>query len=121
MSATNVSSTSMRFRSLRVLTLLPIYLLYVSSVTSAQGTRKVLLNDETDAFIHQVLTDFNSPGGAAVAVVRMDDQGAWSVETKGYGIATANGSKVTENTLFPVGSNSKVRLSSFILLWNARS
>lgn len=108
MSATNVSSTSMRFRSLRVLTLLPIYLLYVSSVTSAQGTRKVLLNDETDAFIHQVLTDFNSPGGAAVAVVRMDDQGAWSVETKGYGIATANGSKVTENTLFPVGSNSKL-------------
>jgi CubicO group peptidase (beta-lactamase class C family) len=88
-------------------------LLYASSVSSAQGTQNALLNEETDAFINQVLKDFNSPGGAAVALVRRDDQGTWVVETKGYGIATANGSKVTENTLFAIGSNSKVRGLSF--------
>jgi hypothetical protein len=107
----------MGFRSL--FTLCSLYLLYVSSVASAQGTQNPLLNEETpllneetDAFIDQVLRDFNSPGGAAVAVVRRDDQGTWFVETKGYGIATANGSRVTENTLFAIGSNSKVRCLS---------
>jgi CubicO group peptidase (beta-lactamase class C family) len=98
----------MRFRSF--LPLLPAYLLYGSLVSTAQGAQKALLNDETDTFINQVLTDFNSPGGVGVAVVRMDDEGAWSIETKGYGMATANGSKITENTLFGVGSTSKVSL-----------
>jgi CubicO group peptidase (beta-lactamase class C family) len=97
----------MGLRSL--LTLSSLSLLYVSSVVSAQGTQNALLNEETDGFINQVLDDFNSPGGAAVAVVRRDAQGTWTVEMKGYGVATANGSKVTENTLFSVGSNSKVR------------
>ena len=83
--------------------------------TSAQTTLKPVLNENTDAFINQVLKDWNSPGGAAVAVVRKDDQGAWNIETKGYGIATANGSEVTENTLFSIGSNSKVTSFSFLL------
>ena len=90
--------------------ILPACLLYGSAVTTAQGTQKALLNGEMNAFINQLFKDFNSPGGAAVAVVRKDAHGAWNVETKGYGIATANGSKVTEHTLFPVGSTSKVRL-----------
>jgi CubicO group peptidase (beta-lactamase class C family) len=93
-------------------TIFPLYLLYGSTVASAQGTHNALLNDEMNAFINQALRDFNSPGGAAVAVVRMDDNGVWNVETKGYGVATANGSKVTENTLFAVGSTSKVGLFS---------
>jgi len=109
----------MRFHAL--LALLPFYIIYGSLFTSpgayAQGTQKIVLSEETDAFINQVLVDFNSPGGVAVAVVRKDDKGAWSVETKGYGVATANGSRVTENTLFAVGSTSKVRkLSS--LQWS---
>ena len=92
--------------------ILPAFLLYGYAVAFAQGTpRALLLNDETTAFINQLFKDFNSPGGAAVAVVRKDAHGAWSVETKGYGTATANGSKVTERTLFAVGSTSKVRLS----------
>jgi hypothetical protein len=77
---------------------------------SAQGTQQAILNDAAEAFINQVLTDWNSPGGVAVAVVRRDGQGNWNVETKGYGVATANGSKVTENTLFALASNSKVKL-----------
>jgi len=100
------------------LMLLPYYILYGSLLTSqqvyAQGTQKIVLNEETDAFINQVLVDFNSPGGVAVAVVRKDDEGAWSVETKGYGVATANGSRITENTLFAVGSTSKVRKLSLL-------
>lgn len=67
-----------------------------------------ILTAETDAFIHQVLVDWKSPGGASVAVVRKIPRGVWKVETKGYGIATYNRSKVTENTLFSIGSNSKV-------------
>jgi CubicO group peptidase (beta-lactamase class C family) len=88
-------------------------LLYASSIASAQRTQNALLNEEADAFINQVLKDFNSPGGAAVALVRRDDQGTWVVEKKGYGAATANGNKATENTLFAIGSNSKVRGLSF--------
>ena len=90
-------------------TILPACLLYGYAVAFAQRT--LLLNDETNAFINQLFRDFNSPGGAAVAVVRKDAHGTWNVETKGYGTATANGSKVTEHTLFAVGSTSKVRLS----------
>lgn len=82
----------------------------------AQGTQNSVLNAETDAFINQVLADWNSPGGAAVAVVRRDAQGGWNVETKGYGVATLNGSKVTENTRFAIGSNSKVYIHQHLYI-----
>ncbi|RDB30019.1 hypothetical protein Hypma_013824 [Hypsizygus marmoreus] len=86
-----------------------------------QRTHANVLTNETDAFINRVLADWNSPGGIAVAVVRKDDQGAWNVETKGYGAATANGDKVTENTLFGIGSNSKLFtiLATGLLINNA--
>ena len=68
-----------------------------------------VLNSNISAFINQLLTEYESPGGIGVAVVRQDVSGTWNVETQGYGVATlVNGSKVTENTLFPIGSNSKV-------------
>jgi CubicO group peptidase (beta-lactamase class C family) len=41
--------------------------------------------------------------------VRVDAQGKWSVETKGYGVAKADGTKVDPDTIFSLGSNSKVR------------
>jgi hypothetical protein len=85
--------------------LVPIYLLF-GTPESKSSTR--VLNSETDAFINQVLADWNSAGGIGVAVVRKDEQVLWNVETKGYGIATIDGSKVTEHTLFAIGSNSKV-------------
>ncbi|KAJ6627618.1 beta-lactamase/transpeptidase-like protein [Mycena sp. CBHHK59/15] len=67
-----------------------------------------ILNSNIDAFINGVLTDWNSAAGAAVAVVRMDGQGGWLIETKGYGIAKGDGTKVGPNTIFSVGSNSKL-------------
>ena len=75
---------------------------------ASQGGLKPLLNDELDAFVNRVLQDWNSPGGVAIAVVRLDSQGSWVTETRGYGMATINGAKVTEKTLFSLGSNSKV-------------
>lgn len=93
-----------------LLKVLPLYLLCSSTSVlraSAQSPDSVL-NDDFTAFIDQLLTDWNSPGGVAVAVVRQTEQGTWNVETKGYGVAKGDGSKVDENTLFAIASNSKV-------------
>ncbi|KAJ7662523.1 beta-lactamase/transpeptidase-like protein [Mycena polygramma] len=67
-----------------------------------------ILSPEIDTFINNILAEWNSPGGISVAVVRMDGQGGWWVETKGYGNATANGAKVTPDTIFAIASNSKL-------------
>ncbi|KAJ6469452.1 beta-lactamase/transpeptidase-like protein [Mycena sanguinolenta] len=74
----------------------------------ALADNSTILSSEIDVFINNILAEWNSPGGVAVAVVRKDGQGGWLVETKGYGIATVNGSKVTPDTIFSVGSNSKL-------------
>jgi CubicO group peptidase (beta-lactamase class C family) len=76
-----------------------------------------VLNDETDSFINQVLADWNSVGGVGVAVVRKDEQGVWNIETKGYGIATIDEKKVTEHTLFGIGSNSKVGRQGVLMMY----
>jgi CubicO group peptidase (beta-lactamase class C family) len=109
-------------RSLQLL-LVPLYLLCSATIVlhaRAQGPQGNILTDEVDAFINQLLTDWTSPGGVAVAVVKLNGQGQWNVETKGYGIATANGTKVTPTTRFAIGSNSKVRkqfdLSTFVYI-----
>ncbi|KAJ7453772.1 beta-lactamase/transpeptidase-like protein [Mycena latifolia] len=80
-----------------------------------------ILSPKIDAFINNILTEWNSPGGASVAVVRKDGQGGWLVETKGYGVATADGSKVTPDTIFSIGSNSKLFdvLATGLLISNA--
>ncbi|KAF7334316.1 Beta-lactamase class penicillin binding protein [Mycena sanguinolenta] len=75
---------------------------------SALADNSTILSSEIDVFVNDLLAEWNSPGGVAVAVVRMDGQGSWLVETKGYGTATTNGSKVTPDTIFSVGSNSKL-------------
>jgi len=68
-----------------------------------------VLNGNISAFINQLLKEYESPVRIGVAVVRLDPSGTWNVETNGYGVAKLmNGSKVTENTLFPIGSNSKI-------------
>ncbi|KAK0470762.1 beta-lactamase/transpeptidase-like protein, partial [Armillaria novae-zelandiae] len=61
-----------------------------------------------DDFIEAILADWKSPGGLGVAVVKQDDAGGWQIEKKGYGYATLSGSKVSEDTLFCIGSNSKL-------------
>lgn len=92
--------------------LVPFYLLSTCLIglpqTSAQNNTGNILDDETEKFINQILLDWKSPGGVAIALVRRDEQGEWNVETKGYGRATASGRNVTENTLFNMASNSKV-------------
>lgn len=79
--------------------------------TSSNTTQ--ILTPEIDAFINGVLEAWNTAGGAAVAVVRLDAQGDWTVETKGYGVAKGDGSKVDSETIFSIGSNSKVRSLAF--------
>ncbi|KAF5371351.1 hypothetical protein D9615_009703 [Tricholomella constricta] len=87
--------------------LVPFFLLYGS--VSGQGAPAKVLNEATDTFIDNLLAGWNSPAGVSIAVVRKDEQDAWTIETKGYGVATlANGTRVTENTLFAIGSNSKL-------------
>ncbi|RDB18673.1 Gigasin-6 [Hypsizygus marmoreus] len=97
-----------------LLRLVPSYLLFTSVAAlpqrpSVYAQAAPLLDEETDAFINKVIADWKSPGGIAVAFVKQNEQGEWvNVEAKGYGIATANGTKVTENTTFNIGSNSKL-------------
>ncbi|KAJ7153556.1 beta-lactamase/transpeptidase-like protein [Mycena crocata] len=67
-----------------------------------------ILNSDIDAFITNTLSEWNSPAGVAVAVVRQNGQGGWIVETKGYGNAKADGTKVTADSLFAIGSESKL-------------
>ncbi|KAK0186865.1 beta-lactamase/transpeptidase-like protein [Armillaria mellea] len=67
-----------------------------------------LLSPDIDDFIEAVLADWKSPGGLGVAVVKQDNDVGWEIETKGYGYATLGGSKVSEDTLFCIGSNSKL-------------
>ncbi|KAG6819427.1 hypothetical protein H0H93_011954, partial [Arthromyces matolae] len=80
-----------------------------------------ILNNTTDTFINNLLSEWGSTGGLSVAFVQGDGQGNWTVETKGYGTATVNGSQVTENTLFNIGSNSKLFniLATGLLIDNA--
>ncbi|KAJ6588140.1 beta-lactamase/transpeptidase-like protein [Mycena capillaripes] len=71
------------------------------------GPRGTILNPRLDAVINSILKDFNTPGGVGIAVVQKS-QDSWRVETKGYGIAKVDGTKVTPETLFGIGSNSKL-------------
>ena len=88
----------------------------------ALGVDGPLLNANISAFINQLLTDYESPGGIGIAVVSQDSSGTWNVETKGYGVATlADGSNVTENTLFAIGSNSKVIPGVVQIFWKSFS
>jgi CubicO group peptidase (beta-lactamase class C family) len=98
-----------------LLSLLPHFLFYTSIQAFAlpreprQQKTYNFLDRDVDAYVEKVLADWQSPGGIAVAFVRKDEQGNWvDIETKGYGIATATGKRVTEDTTFNIGSNSKV-------------
>ncbi|KAJ7452152.1 beta-lactamase/transpeptidase-like protein [Mycena galericulata] len=82
------------------------HLLY--STTAQSTSNGTVLNSDIDTFVTNILAEWNSPGGIAVAVVRQDGQGEWIVETKGYGNAKADGTKVTPDTLFSIGSESKL-------------
>lgn len=83
----------------------------ISLIQSPVSLPSAVLTPEVDRYIDSILREWNSPGGIAVAVVRQNAKGDWDIATKGYGIAKADGSLVTRDTLFCIASNSKVRLS----------
>ncbi len=86
-----------------------LYLCLISpGVLAQRAISSPVLTPEVDAFINDLLSDWNSPGGVSVAVVRKAGNDTWDVETKGYGVAKADGTNVTAQTLFAIGSNSKV-------------
>lgn len=74
----------------------------------ARRADDTILTADVDAYIENVLTQWGSPGGVGVAVVALDGNGTWTVETKGYGNATASGVPIDSDTMFCIGSNSKV-------------
>ncbi|KAJ7136758.1 beta-lactamase/transpeptidase-like protein [Mycena epipterygia] len=71
-------------------------------------TSAPILNARLDDAIWDILKEFKTPGGLAVAVVRKTAEGTWQLEIKGYGNASLAGDKITGNTLFTIGSNSKL-------------
>ncbi|KAJ6484471.1 beta-lactamase/transpeptidase-like protein [Mycena vitilis] len=70
--------------------------------------QRPVLNAHLDDAILAILKEFKTPGGVGVAVVHKTAQGTWQLESKGYGNATAQGDKVIADTLFGIGSNSKL-------------
>nr|GAT43184.1 predicted protein [Mycena chlorophos] len=106
---------------LSTLILLTLHLFSPSYAASQSNNSSTILSSEFGDFVSQVLKDWNSPAGLAVAVVRQNGQGGWDVEQKGYGHATADGTPVTPDTLFSLGSESKLFdiISTGLLISNA--
>ena len=77
---------------------------------STAHERRVLDNG-IDQFVLDTISEWNSPGGVAVAFVQQHENGEWQVERQGYGRAKVDGSAVDEDTLFAIASNSKVSLA----------
>ncbi|KAJ6469361.1 beta-lactamase/transpeptidase-like protein [Mycena sanguinolenta] len=75
---------------------------YAPSTTLADPNGTAILNPEVDAAVNAILADWNTPGGVAIAVVHMDDSGGWQIETKGYGTAKADLTKIGPDTLFDI-------------------
>lgn len=71
-----------------------------------------LITPEIDNFVNSLLAEWNS-SGLAVAVVRQDPSSpdGWKREFGSYGIAKADSSPVTPDTMFAIASNSKLFLS----------
>ncbi|KAF8913691.1 beta-lactamase/transpeptidase-like protein [Mucidula mucida] len=102
--------------------LLPLFSSIVSALPSTPLKRddSSLLTSDIDKFIQSVLTDWGTPGGVAVAAVVMNEDGSWTVDTKGYGNATSDGTLIDSDTMLCIGSNSKQynAISTGLLLSN---
>lgn len=92
--------------------LVAFFLVYLCALASAEQallglTRNPVLSPHVDAFISDILAEWNTPGGVSVAVVKKHSDGTWTVDTKGYGNASTDGQKMTGDSLFCIASNSK--------------
>ena len=81
----------------------------VQAAHATPRSERPLISTTTDAFVNSLLARWNS-SGLAVAVVRRDDTvlGGWRREFASYGVATADETPVTPDTLFAIASNSKL-------------
>ncbi|KAL0953877.1 hypothetical protein HGRIS_005051 [Hohenbuehelia grisea] len=80
----------------------------VGNAQQILGQPYPVLDDWMNTYITDLLSRWNSSGGVGVAVVRRVSPSQWQVETRGYGKARYDGTPVTEETLFSIGSNTKL-------------
>ncbi|KAH8827681.1 beta-lactamase/transpeptidase-like protein [Flagelloscypha sp. PMI_526] len=61
-------------------------------------------------FVHNLLSEWTTPGGLGVALVRQNkgEPSDWLIETGGFGNATRLGERVSPQTQFAIASNSKL-------------
>ncbi|KAF9470965.1 beta-lactamase/transpeptidase-like protein, partial [Pholiota conissans] len=80
-----------------------------ASPHNAQGT---LISERTEGYVHTLLEKWNS-SGLSVAVVRKDvtAPNGWRHEFGAYGVAKADGSPMTPDSVFAIASNSKLFLA----------
>ena len=73
---------------------------------------KPLITERTERYIQTLLTRWNSTG-LSVAVVRKDENSptGWHHEFGAYGVAKADGSSMTPDSVFAIASNSKLFLA----------
>ncbi|TFK69245.1 beta-lactamase/transpeptidase-like protein [Pluteus cervinus] len=84
-------------------------------VGHAWVTENHILDDHISTFIEATLSEWGSPGGASVVVVQKADSATlnssdgWIIEARGYGHADLAGKiPITSDSLFSIGSNSKL-------------
>ncbi|KAF8177235.1 beta-lactamase/transpeptidase-like protein [Pholiota molesta] len=82
------------------------------SYASPHNSPGSLISKRTEEYIHTVLNKWNS-SGLSVAVVRKDATApnGWRHEFGAYGIARADGSPITPDSVFAIASNSKLFLA----------
>ena len=79
---------------------------------SSSNSTGVLISGNTDQYVKTLLEKWGSPG-LSVAVVRKDESApnGWRHEFGSYGIAQADGSFMTPDSVFAIASNSKLFLA----------
>ena len=79
---------------------------------SSSNSTEVLISRNTDQYVKTLLEKWGSTG-LSVAAVRKDDSApnGWRHEFGSYGIANADGSPITPDSVFAIASNSKLFLA----------
>ncbi|THU84499.1 beta-lactamase/transpeptidase-like protein [Dendrothele bispora CBS 962.96] len=81
---------------------------HVQSQPGSTWGKDNILTPKIDAFIEGILRSWNSAAGISVAIVRQREDGKWKTETKGYGFARVDGTRMSEDSLVCIASNSKL-------------
>ena len=83
-----------------------------ASQHSPSNSTAVLISGNTDQYVKTLMEKWGS-AGLSVAAVRKDDSApnGWRYEFGSYGIAQADGSPITPDSVFAIASNSKLFLA----------